>query len=288
MTSRSLEPALAHPTQPDYTGRHQPCERPMSEEQGGLPSQKPSTPFRTVYHVAAIHHWRVIVDEQLPLLLGNRNIADLHVTIATDTDAHEQAVVALFRDIIARNAAAISWHWQRTPLKALEHATMSVVDQLARQDEKPLLYFHCKGVRYSPPLRNHEVFRQYVNRLVAQADYWAEFLVRSEFDACGPLLYLDEPSGIRLFAGNFWIAKSSYLRSLMPYDQFVSNPGRGRLPWDRHLAEMAVNRMGQMRPHAIDGTSLTNKTFNAYMAALLGSGVNLLGNHGANFTHPRR
>jgi hypothetical protein len=236
-----------------------------------------------VYHVAAINHWRAIVEEQLPLLLGNRNIADLHVTVGTDTDAHEQAVVALLRGIIEKIAPTTSWHWQRTPLKALEHATMSIVDQLVLRDDKPLLYFHCKGVSYSPPMRNHEVFRQYVNRIIAEADYWAEFLAQSDFDACGPLLYLDEPSGLRFFAGNFWIAKSPYLRSLMPYDQFVSNPGRGRLPWDRHLAEMAINRMGHMRPHAIDGTSLSNKNFEAYMTALLGSSRTLPGHVGGGF-----
>lgn len=256
----------------------------MSESPGPRPSPKSSTPFRVVYHIAAIHHWRAIVAEQLPLLLSNRNLADLHVTIGTDTDAHEQAVVALLKDILQKFAAPPPWHWQRTPLKAFEHATMMLVDQFARHDDHPLLYFHCKGVSYSPPLRNHEVFRQYINRLIAQADHWAEFLAASGCDACGPLLYLDEPSGLRFFAGNFWIAQSPYLRGLMPYEQFVSNPGRGRVPWDKHLAEMAVNRMGRMRPHAIDGTSLTNKTFEAYMRALLGTGTNLPGNQGANFT----
>jgi hypothetical protein len=82
---------------------------------------------------------------------------------------------------------------------------------------------------------------------------------------------------------DFWMARASWLQGLIPYAEFAANPGHGRLPGDRHLAEMAVNRMGRMRSHAIDGTSLTNKTSDSHTASLLGTGKTFPGNVGAGF-----
>ena len=242
-----------------------------------------STKFRVVYHVALLNHWREVMREQLPLLLANKNIAELHVTIGTDANTEEQEATALLRDFVERKDAVGSCCWYRTALHECEHKAMMLVDQLARRDDMPVLYFHGKGVSYSPPVSSNESFRKYLNRLVAEADRWAEFLAQSDCDACGPLLFLDETHGLQFFAGNFWMAKASYLRSLVLYEEFASNPGAALTPWGRHLAEMAVNRMGRMRPHAIDGTSLTPATFNAHMTALTEPAVNLPGNKGASF-----
>ena len=99
-----------------------------------------------------------------------------------------------------------------------------------------------------------------MNRLVAEADRWAEFLARSEFDACGPMKLVDGDRGFTYFAGNFWMAKAEYLKGLGRYREFAA-AGAGSLEYmDRHLAEMAVDRGKRMRGYAIDGTLLSPLT----------------------------
>jgi len=237
----------------------------MAPQAGTIETPKYATAFNAVYHLAILNHWRAVAEEQLPLLLENRNLAALYVTIGVETRADVQAAVELLNALIQKMKGELAWHCLRVPLRAYEHRAMILIDEVARRDRNPVLYFHGKGVSHAPPIRDFEAHRRYINQIVAEADRWSEFLAHSQYDACGPLLYLDQPSGIQFFAGNFWLARAEYLRELIPYVQFARHPGGFSTPWKRHLAEMAVNRMRRMKGHAIDGISLTDKTFGSYM-----------------------
>lgn len=217
-----------------------------------------STAFHAVYHVTTINHWQTILDEQLAVLLRNRNLKSVTFTVAT-TSAKDFAVVTdrLTRAVVTRSPR-IPIEGRISDPNEFEHRAMIAVDRLAGADDVPILYFHMKGVSHSPPTRLWEVWRTHLNQLVSDADRWADFLVQARFDACGPFLTFDAGHGFSFFAGNFWMANASYVRKLPAYQDFIRDPGTPHfLPFSRYLAEIAVNRARRMNAFAIDGTFLT-------------------------------
>jgi len=211
-------------------------------------------PFQAVYHVTTIHHWTDIAQEQLAILFANQRLHALTVTIANTPEADLPFLQAiLLRAMERRPALKVLGHFCK--LEEYEHTAMRLVDQVARQTgggegaDMPVLYFHMKGVSFSPPDPLWEIWRRHLNGFLAEADRWSEFLAKMPYDACGPLLTTDAAHGFRYFAGNFWMARAAYLRGLPAYGDFMEQPGTDAFgPRDRHLAEIAVNRTKLMRP----------------------------------------
>ncbi|HEY4329945.1 MAG TPA: hypothetical protein VGN88_09425 [Phycisphaerae bacterium] len=243
-----------------------------------------STEFNVVYHLATLHHWRSVLTEQLPLLLSNQQIHSIHITIASAARSDGDAAAAF--DLIKTLSSGTPHQAKIKPyfqtLNQFEHPAIKLVDQIATEERHPILYFHAKAVSYFPPKVRHEAHRRYLNRFIAQADHWADFLAASDFDVCGPLLYRDEASGDVVFAGNFWLAKSAYIKNLIPYSQFLYDNRNNPSP--RHVAEIAVNRMRRMRAYATDHTSLTDKTFKSYFDAHIHSFLELTSADGNTLT----
>lgn len=214
-------------------------------------------PFQAVYHVTTLNHWKDIAREQLALLFSNRRLKFLTVNIAHAPNADLPYLQSLLlREMERRPELTVLGHF--SALTEYEHSAMRLVDQVARQNDMPVLYFHMKGVSLSPPAVLSETWRHHMNTLVGEADRWSEFLAKMPYDACGPLLTTDQKHGFRYFAGNFWMVRAAYVRGLPAYDAFLTHPETATItPGSRHLAELAVNRTNQMRPYATDGTNLT-------------------------------
>ena len=225
--------------------------------------------FNAVYHVATLNHWRDVLAEQLPILLGNTSLKGLVMTIATDSDASARAAIDAAQAHIARSHRMIQFHPLICRLDEFEHAAMDAVDQLAAQDPDPILYFHAKGVSYSPRNELVERWRILLNRFVARADHWATFLDGSDFDTCGPFLMTDLGHLLSYFPGNFWLARPGYLRRLPRYADWVRNPPLFE-PFGRYLAELAVNRQNRMVPYITEGVALNNHTWLPFLRRTVG------------------
>ena len=225
-------------------------------------------PFQAVYHVTTLHHWKDIAREQLELLFANQRLQKLTVTIAQTPKADLPFLQNLFLQAMERRPALkVLGHY--CALAEFEHTAMRLVDQVARQEDMPVLYFHMKGVSHSPPDASCEAWRRHLNAFVAEADRWSEFLAKMPYDVCGPLLTSDPDHGFRYFAGNFWMARAAYVRELPPYVEFLEHPGVVALPpGDRHLAEVAVNRTNQMRAYATDQVKLSHSNLLSFLANL--------------------
>ena len=237
--------------------------------------------FNVVYHIATLNHWRNVVGEQLPILLGNRQMRRLVVTIASDDVETSKSAARLAHWYVHRSGHPIEFSVIPCRLADVEHPAMDLVDQLAAAEDLPILYFHTKAVRYPSPDPFFETWRQYLNRFVAGADGWAAFLSGSDFDACGRLLMTElKADGLSFFAGNFWMARASYLRLLPPYVQWIADPGHGFIPMDRFLAERAINRAGRMKPYVTDHIRFDDNTRDACMRHVL--------NHEFAMTSPHR
>ncbi len=243
-----------------------------------------NSPFNAVYHIARLNHWKAVVEEQFPLLLANRNLHEIHVSIACESDAGQNEVLDLLQKMASKRGSEVGMRWYRSRLHDFEHMAMILVDTLAHAQAGPILYFHAKGVSYDPPSRNMEIHRRHINQIVIEADQWAEFLIHSEFEACGPLLTHDERTGARYFGGNFWMARTEYLKKLPPYREFAATAAYGKKSWARHHAEIAVNRTGQMKAHSLDGALLTQKTLATYMTNRYGSSQTIPTSPSGGFT----
>jgi len=216
--------------------------------------------YNVVYHVAMLNHWREIVRGQMGLLAKNRLWKSLTVSVGTADASGVNEVIAIIREVIPSAELQV----RQFGLELFEHGAMGLADEVAAEG-LPVLYFHAKGVSYSPVNLYAETWRKYLNRLVEGADDVARNLVNSGYDAGGQLMVHDPAHGFTYFAGNFWMAKGEYLRGLQPYAEFARSPGAGLVPMDRHLAELAVNRAKRVRGYAIDGTLLTPEGVVGYL-----------------------
>jgi hypothetical protein len=144
------------------------------------------------------------------------------------------------------------------PMDQFEHPAIYRVEALARESSaEAVLYCHGKGASHRPADPAIEQWRAHLNQLIARADHWLGQLLADEAaDVAGPCV-LDDAKHGTYFAGNFWLAKTSYLSQLGDYRHFLEHPPAGLPKADRHLAEMAINRDGQMRPLSIDGRRYT-------------------------------
>jgi hypothetical protein len=149
---------------------------------------------------------------------------------------------------------------------------MLLIDEVVREDDAPVLYFHAKGVSHLPPVPLYEAWRGYLNQYVGEADGWAQLLLSQPgYDACGPLKLHENVNGFTYFAGNFWMAKAAYMRQLPPYAEFMRQPVPSTYlpPYHRALAEVAVNRTQSMKGLAADNTDLTHESVWPYLRQVL-------------------
>jgi hypothetical protein len=193
------------------------------------------------------------------------------VTVGADSSALAASCSELVEKEFGSSGRAIPVQISTHRLDEFEHPAMALIDDVVRQDDAPVLYFHAKGVSHSPPVPLFETWRGYLNQFIAEADGWAQLLqVQRDYDACGPLKLHESVNGFTYFAGNFWMAKAGYLRQLPPYAEFLRHPPPTYLPpYDRHLAESAVNRTRSMRALAADNTDLNQESVWPYLQQLL-------------------
>jgi hypothetical protein len=230
-----------------------------------------------VFHVAPINHWLAVVNEQLPLLFANHTLEKVYVTFGGDATQQDT-----FSALLSSHNSSVPVDIRQTDLKAYEHPAMVLVDEVAATTESPILYFHTKGVSLVSPSPLLENWRKWMNRLILEADKWSEFLSvnADQYDAVGSLLYQDNNT---YFAGNFWMARPQYLRTLTPYMQWVWHDVTTYSDYrhdqevlraaltapSRQYAEVAVNRdERRMRPYVIDGTALNATTWMPFLQGL--------------------
>jgi len=194
----------------------------------------PTTNIAAVYHIAAINHWREIVNEQLSLLSKAEFKGPIHCSF---TGLEEEWG---YVEHIARRYALRVELWCRTRLDEFEFPAMRMIEDIA-PDHDAVLYFHTKGVSHNnswPML----MWRMYMNAWCLTG--WRamfDSLMASECDCSGAgWTHWWGASG---WPGNFWMAKSPYLRSLTPFDEYLTAFGGTRF-----AAEFWINSRSEARP----------------------------------------
>lgn len=206
------------------------------------PRVRPSITYHyphVVYHVAEMGDCREVVCEQL-YDLAAAGLVHIQVTVAGGsgdwiaTEAGQRGIVA---KIVARNPS----------LKVYESLALDEVYRFANSTEgiegRPILYLHAKGVS-APGNAGKRAWRRVMMRhLVAK---WKELWpLLDTHDAVGcnwmPTYAIN---GIRFphFAGNFWLARADYIRSLPPWEAWWRKRGHERFSCESWIGANAACR----------------------------------------------
>jgi SAM-dependent methyltransferase len=173
------------------------------------------------YHIAAIGNWREVVSEHFALL-GKVGLHSAHMSFLGEMEGLDH-VMRCSAD--ANVNVTIAWLDHRLTL--YETPALKTIEDWVRINEGSILYFHTKGVS-APNDPYKRRWRDLMNQHVICN--WLENVRHlDEFDLVGVNWRHCPP--ISHFCGNFWWARSDWIRSLAPFDLYYENP---RYPsnWD--------------------------------------------------------
>lgn len=170
-----------------------------------------------VYHIATMGNWKEVVVEQMCVL---RNTG-LSSALASVNDFVHVTMVGDGADFVHAAAASTDTPIRivRSDPNTLHYETFAMVEieSLAKTTERPILYFHTKGVSAPDNLEKVQ-WRHVMQRYVL--DQWeanVQLLESNEWDATGWNWW---NHGHKHFSGTFWIARADWIRKLPDYVQF--------------------------------------------------------------------
>ncbi len=167
------------------------------------------------YHVAAMGNWKSVVAEHFQLL-GMKDLDAVRISYVGDLDGIDYVLNTAAEAGV--NAAIVR---QDPDLGAFERPAMRAIEAWVRTrpDSGSILYFHTKGVsaphdpvkRQWRQLMNHEVLANW-QTTVQELDWFD--VVGVNWRNCRPNAH---------FCGNFWWARSEWLRMLTPFDTYCDS-----------------------------------------------------------------
>jgi hypothetical protein len=171
------------------------------------------------YHIAAMGNWREVVAEHFALL-GEVGLDSVQVSYLGEMEGLDHVMRSAADADVNATIARLD---QRLTL--YETPALKMIEGWARTNEGSVLYFHTKGVsaandpykRRWRHLMDREVIGNWRDN-VQQLDNFD--LVGVNWRHCPPISH---------FCGNFWWARSDWIRSLAPFDLYYENP---RYPTD--------------------------------------------------------
>lgn len=209
-----------------------------------------SPKLHIVQHLYCKNQWSSLIGEQYRHLAGRH----VHVTVVGSNKE-----VGKLKDIALQFSISLKIHQFRDP-EVYEHEAMKLAQLVAASHPNDyLLYFHCKGSGNST--KKNLAWNHYLSyHLLHNLDTSFESLVSTGFDVTGAL-YTErkrdpnlDGSASRFFAGNFWIARNSYLNTLPDYVQLLKEHN------NRFFAErfIGINRpavcfIDQSKPYTYQG-----------------------------------
>jgi predicted SAM-dependent methyltransferase len=158
-----------------------------------------------VYHVAAMGNWQEVVTEQLALA-ARVGLQFMHCTfVGTGLDW-------LLKEA-KRHGVALTIDRSDPNIMHYETFAFLCIERLAKESNKPILYWHTKGVSV-PGHAGKRRWRLLMQRLLIEP--WRENLrFLDNFNAVG--VNWRNFGSVPHFSGNFWLARASWIRSLPDY-----------------------------------------------------------------------
>jgi hypothetical protein len=198
-------------------------------------------PIYGFMHVGLINHWRDIVQEQL-----------LKLQVSGLWDRTERIFVGL---VGARHEEfdfedeKLKVVYRSADFEEAEYPTLKALQEFCSEQDCLVYYMHTKGnfhlsesTRDWRHLMEHFVIQRHEDCIRSLADH----------DACGVNL-LTEPPGRSFFAGNFWWAKSAYIRTLPPLSSLAPKGSRpDRFTTERWIGMNREARLATLHQCPVD------------------------------------
>jgi len=172
------------------------------------------------YHIAQMHHWRDVVEEQLQVLKAAEFSGNLYMGIVGeghDRWPQERATeLGLKCEIVARSQNILDY--EAPTLRALEMAARAGY-------EGPIGYIHTKGV--SMPTDATKMFWRWIMNLAVLVEWKDRVAELATHDVAGFCWEDCDPHAH--FCGNFWWARADWIRGLSGFDWYFSKPWCGNM-----------------------------------------------------------
>jgi len=170
-----------------------------------------------VWHIAQMHHWREVVEDQLRRILDHMHINEYYIVIQGENANERARCIEWLRHYMPKAA-----YIESDSLANYEFPAMRAIERIAHQRDNTgtLTYIHTKGVSY-PDDRQAE-WREVMQRWVIDNHQLAlDELRKTGADVWG--WNWQHMGKISHFAGNFWVASLGYLRSLPRFEFFLDS-----------------------------------------------------------------
>ena len=169
-----------------------------------------------VYHVAEMGNWRDVVNQQLKLLRAVELHKDVRITFVGNN-----LVWLKDRCIVHGVQAEVVRHDPN--VAHFETLAMLEIEKIAKTTDRPILYFHTKGVS-NPGHSQKTDWRRVMEEWVIRR--WRENLTHlKDHDAVGVSWW---EHGEQHFSGNFWMANSNWIRRLPDFTAYHERKGYQR------------------------------------------------------------
>jgi hypothetical protein len=167
-----------------------------------------------VWHCAALGSWKEVAKEQLALLKA-QDLTEVHATF-----------VGQGLDWLLKEAQdqGVTLKIDRSDENVLHYETfaMLLIERMAKETERPFLYFHTKGVS-APSHQGKQKWRRLMEKHVVEK--WRENMAfLKDYDLVG----VDWFYYHKHFCGNFWMARADWLRKLADFLQWHQGSNRVR------------------------------------------------------------
>lgn len=209
-------------------------------------SWEPEADPMAFYHVAAIGHWREIVSEQLTLFQRNGFTGKIQVGFVGPQ--HEDGFIRRVADVCNLD---VDIHHFGSDLAQYEFPTLELMQRAARiSPDRAMLYIHTKGC--SKPYWVWTMWRWIMNSYAIH--HWKSSAANLRRHNCAGFSWHASGFPVSYFPGNFWWARSSFIKQLTPIYQYVGefadciskkNPNGFT---KRHAAECWINSRMNANP----------------------------------------
>lgn len=196
-----------------------------------------AVPVYGVYHVYCDEGWRDLAADQIRRLKDSGLLAvteRLYISCITA----DGKVPDELADMVGRDKAEVI-SVESNPEK-FEYPALDFIRSKSMDEECLMYYFHTKGITYQAVGSEGRRFRAFKRNIESWRHMMEYFLfykwrvavnaLSSGYDVYGCYRLPPPPKAYYLYAGNFWWARSGYLRSLVPFD-------RDRIAGNRFFAE---------------------------------------------------
>lgn len=195
-------------------------------------------PIYGVYHIFCTDGWKELVRLQIAHLRNSGLLSQTKVLyISCITKAPEADVKAIADICGTSNIKFVSISNDATKF---EFPALQFIKEKSADEDCLIYYFHTKGVSYHAAGNNDKEFLRYKSYMEAWREMMEYFLfdkwqvavnaLLDGHDAYGCFRMPPPPQGFRMFAGNFWWARSGYINTLPALD----DPAKLK---DRYYAE---------------------------------------------------